>query len=60
MLTGAPELLRGDLERLTAEGATEVFLDPNFDPRIASPDADPAEAQDRAWRLLEALAPAAR
>lgn len=56
-LTGSAEQIRGDLASLAAQGITDVFFDPNFDPRIGSPDADPAEASERAETLLETLAP---
>lgn len=56
-LVGSPEEVRGDLARLAALGVTEAFVDCNFDPLIAAPDADPAEALRRAHALLEALAP---
>jgi probable F420-dependent oxidoreductase len=56
-LTGSFDELRGDLDRLRAQGVTEVFLDLNFDPEIGGPDADPAAALRRAEETLEALAP---
>ncbi len=59
-----PGLLTGDLDRigrgldhLAAQGVTETFLDLNFDERIGSPDADPAESLRVADRLLDAFAP---
>jgi probable F420-dependent oxidoreductase len=58
-LTGSADQIRGDLDELARHGITDVFFDPNFDPRIGSPDADPAEATDRADDLLETLAPSA-
>jgi probable F420-dependent oxidoreductase len=58
-LTGSADQIRGDLESLAAQGITDLFFDPNFDPRIGSPAADPAEATDRAEVLLETLAPVA-
>jgi hypothetical protein len=39
-------------------GATEVFLDLNFAPRIGSPDADPVGAEAHAHEVLETFAPA--
>lgn len=56
-LSGSAGQIRADLESLAAQGITDVFFDPNFDPRIGSPDADPVEAADRADDLLETLAP---
>jgi probable F420-dependent oxidoreductase len=59
-LAGSYDEIRGDLAELAAKGVTETFVDLNFDPTIGSPDADPAEAMQRADEVLEALAPAAR
>jgi hypothetical protein len=57
-LTGTEEQIRGDLEILHSRGVTEVFLDLNFNPRVGSPDADPAESTDYGHRVLETFAPA--
>ena len=38
---------------------TELFLDPNVDPEIGSPDADPVASLRRAEELLETFAPGA-
>jgi len=56
-LTGTYDEIRADLAPLAEQGLTELFVDLNFDPRIGSPDADPAESRRRADEALEALAP---
>jgi probable F420-dependent oxidoreductase len=56
-LTGSYAEIVADLEAVAAQGVTELFVDLNFDPRIGSPDADPAESRRRADEALEALAP---
>jgi probable F420-dependent oxidoreductase len=56
-LTGSLEEIRADFDVLAAQGVTELFIDLNFDPQIAAPDADPAESMRRAEEALEALAP---
>ncbi|MBM9468390.1 TIGR03619 family F420-dependent LLM class oxidoreductase [Nakamurella leprariae] len=56
-LRGSAEQIREDLAALAAAGVTEVFLDPNFDPAISGPGADPAESLRRAMHLLETFAP---
>lgn len=55
-LTGSVEQINGDLERLRDQGATEVFFDLNFDPRVGATDADAVWAADHARRTLELLA----
>jgi hypothetical protein len=57
-LTGAADQIRGDLDRLSAQGVTEAFLDLNFDPRVGSPGADPNASVELAHRVLETFAPA--
>jgi probable F420-dependent oxidoreductase len=57
-LTGSAEAIRDDLGRLHEVGATEVFLDLNFVPRVGSPDADPIGADAYAHEVLETFAPA--
>jgi probable F420-dependent oxidoreductase len=57
-LTGSAEAIRDDLGRLHESGATEVFLDLNFVPRVGSPDVDPITADAHAHEVLEAFAPA--
>ncbi len=54
---GTPEQLRDDLGRLAEAGATEVFLDLNFNPEVGSPDADPAGSVELAEQLLEEFSP---
>jgi probable F420-dependent oxidoreductase len=56
-LTGSLADIRTDLADLAEQGITEVFIDLNFDPRIGSPDADPAESRQHADEALKALAP---
>ena len=56
-LTGTAEQIRDDLGRLGEAGATEVFLDLNFAPRVGSPDADPVGAEAHAHEVLETFAP---
>ncbi|HVT20926.1 MAG TPA: TIGR03619 family F420-dependent LLM class oxidoreductase [Mycobacteriales bacterium] len=57
-LTGPIEVIRAGLERYAEAGATEVFLDLNFDEEIGNPDADPGRSVDVANQVLEAFAPA--
>lgn len=57
-LTGSLDDIRRDLGRLAQAGVTEAFVDLNFDPQVASPDADPDAAFSHAGRVLQALAPA--
>lgn len=56
-LTGPIDAIRAGLARYAEAGATEVFLDLNFDEEIGNPDADPARSVDVAHQLLEAFAP---
>lgn len=56
-LVGSLEEIRGDFAILEEAGMTEAFVDLNFDPVIASPDAEPGAALRHARRVLEALAP---
>lgn len=56
-LTGSVDEIRGDMEYLREQGVTELFIDPNFDPEIGSPDADPAVSLRRAEEQVEAFAP---
>ncbi len=56
-LVGSLPDIADDLRRLEAAGVTEAFIDLNFDPRIGSPEADPAVSLRRAHQVLEALAP---
>lgn len=57
-LTGPAGKIRDDLGALTATGLTEIFLDPNFDPEVGSPDAAADIARDHVDQLLHRFAPA--
>jgi probable F420-dependent oxidoreductase len=59
-LSGSFEEIRGDLALIASQGATELFVDLNFDREIGSPDADPDVSMRRAHEVLEALAPTAQ
>jgi probable F420-dependent oxidoreductase len=56
-LTGSAEQISYDLAGLERQDINEVFIDLNFDPRIGSPDIEPAAARDLADETLEALRP---
>jgi probable F420-dependent oxidoreductase len=56
-LTGPLERIREGLAAYEAAGATEVFLDLNFDEQIGTPDADPARSMELAHKILEEFAP---
>jgi probable F420-dependent oxidoreductase len=56
-LFGSLDEVREDVERYREIGLTELFLDLNFDERVAAPGADPDAALALARRLLAALAP---
>lgn len=56
-LTGSHDEIRGDFDGIAAQGITELFLDPNYDPEIGSPDADAAASLDRVEAALDAFAP---
>lgn len=56
-LVGSLGEIRSDFAELAAAGMTEAFIDLNFDPAIASPDADAGASMTHARRVLEALAP---
>ncbi|CAL9672496.1 TIGR03619 family F420-dependent LLM class oxidoreductase [Streptomyces sp. enrichment culture] len=56
---GSTGQIRSDIEQMHDAGASEVFLDFNFDPRIVGPDADPAGSLGRVEDALGELAPAA-
>jgi probable F420-dependent oxidoreductase len=58
-LTGTVEKIKQDIAAYGDAGATELFVDLNFDEQIGSPDADPAESMRRAHAALEAFAPSA-
>ena len=56
-LHGDAGQIRSDLEQLAEAGITELFIDPNFDPEVGSPDADPDASMRRAEHLLQTFAP---
>jgi probable F420-dependent oxidoreductase len=56
-LTGTVDRIRQGLEAYAAAGATETFLDLNFDEQIGNPDADPARSMQIAHQVLEEFAP---
>lgn len=58
-LQGTADEIRGDLVELERQGATEVFLDLNYDPRIVSGEWDAAATLDHAELLLTEFAPSA-
>ncbi|MFI1992212.1 TIGR03619 family F420-dependent LLM class oxidoreductase [Actinoplanes sp. NPDC020271] len=49
---------RADARRYADAGATELFYEPNWDPRIGGQDADPQVAARLGTEMIEALAPA--
>lgn len=56
-MTGTAEKIKADLATYAAGGATEVFLDLNFDEQIGNPDADPARSMAVAHEVLDTFAP---
>ncbi|MBG0560349.1 TIGR03619 family F420-dependent LLM class oxidoreductase [Actinoplanes aureus] len=56
-LSGDWAQIRAGAARYAEAGATELFYEPNWDPRIGGPDADPAEAAALGEQILTALAP---
>lgn len=56
--TGTIEKIRRDIADYAAHGATELFVDLNFDEEIGNPDVDPDQSIRRAHEALEAFAPA--
>jgi probable F420-dependent oxidoreductase len=58
-LFGTLEEVREDVERYRETGLTELFIELNFDERIASPDSDPEAGMERARLLMSELAPGA-
>jgi probable F420-dependent oxidoreductase len=58
-LTGTVEKIKRDMTAYADAGATELFVDLNFDEQIGNPEADPAESMRRAHAALEAFAPSA-
>lgn len=55
--TGTVEKIRRDFADYAAGGATELFVDLNFDEQIGNPDVDPTATMRRAHEALEAFAP---
>jgi probable F420-dependent oxidoreductase len=56
-MTGTVEKVRDDLGTYAENGATELFLDLNFDEQVGSPDAEPERSMSLAHRVLEEFAP---
>lgn len=56
-LWGGLEQIRADIARYADAGLDELFLELNFDPTLAAPDADPKAAMATALLVLEELAP---
>jgi probable F420-dependent oxidoreductase len=56
-LSGSWAQIRAGAERYAEAGATELFYDPNWDPRIGDPDADPRTAAALGAEILTELAP---
>lgn len=56
-LMGQIDDIRSDIDHIATTGMDELFVDLNFDPEIASPDADVAASVDKAHSVLEQLAP---
>ncbi|MDI6101327.1 TIGR03619 family F420-dependent LLM class oxidoreductase [Actinoplanes sp. NEAU-A12] len=56
-LSGDWVQIRAGAERYAEAGATELFYEPNWDPRIGGPDADPRSAATLGEELLAGLAP---
>jgi probable F420-dependent oxidoreductase len=57
--TGSLDEIADDIEQMARSGATELFLDLNFDDQFIAPTTSPDAAMDRAWQVLDAFAPAA-
>jgi probable F420-dependent oxidoreductase len=55
-LWGSLGEIKEDIVRYQEAGLTELFIEMNFDPEIAGPDADPKRSLDKALVLLEELA----
>jgi probable F420-dependent oxidoreductase len=56
-LSGDWDQIRAGAERYAEAGATELFYEPNWDPRIGGPDADPRAAAELGAEVLAGLAP---
>jgi probable F420-dependent oxidoreductase len=55
--SGTVEKIRRDFDDYAAHGATELFVDLNFDEQIGNPDVGATESMRRAHDALEAFAP---
>jgi probable F420-dependent oxidoreductase len=55
--SGTIDKIKRDFDDYAAHGATELFVDLNFDEQIGTPDADPATSMRRAHDALQAFAP---
>jgi probable F420-dependent oxidoreductase len=55
--TGTLDKVKKDFADYASAGATELFVDLNFDEQIGNPDVDPAESMRRAHVALDAFAP---
>ena len=55
--TGTLAKIRKDFADYAAAGATELFVDLNFDEQIGNPDVDAKDSMRRAHEALEAFAP---
>jgi probable F420-dependent oxidoreductase len=56
-LSGDWDQIRAGAERYAEAGATELFYEPNWDPRIGGPNADPRVAAELGAEVLAGLAP---
>jgi probable F420-dependent oxidoreductase len=56
-LSGSWAQIRAGAQRYAEAGATELFYEPNWDPRIGAPDADPDAAAALGEEILDGLAP---
>jgi probable F420-dependent oxidoreductase len=56
-LSGDWAQIKGGADLYAEAGVTELFYDLNWDPLVGGPDADPAEATERASEIISALAP---
>jgi alkanesulfonate monooxygenase SsuD/methylene tetrahydromethanopterin reductase-like flavin-dependent oxidoreductase (luciferase family) len=56
-LSGTVDKIKRDFAAYADAGATELFVDLNFDEEIGTPQADPTVSMRRAREALEAFAP---
>jgi alkanesulfonate monooxygenase SsuD/methylene tetrahydromethanopterin reductase-like flavin-dependent oxidoreductase (luciferase family) len=56
--SGTVDKIRADFASYAAAGATELFVDLNFDEEIGNPDVDERDSMRRAHEALEAFQPA--